>query len=253
MTPDNYEFYVSKLEYKDTLTFNRPSRKQFYNSVRKKDRIELRPFTFDPNIIDADGLLAMGLPERLIKTIVNYREKGGRFREAEDLQKIYGMKDDFFNRLKPFIEFDTVGIQLPGKTQVKNKPVKKIDLNLADTSQLADLPGFGPWSARKIVEYREKLGGFINAEQLNEVWGLRQENVEIASSHIFISGLPERISINNAAVEELASHPYIGFKQAKAIVKYRESHGSYERLEDMLKSYIIDEEFLNKAGPYLEL
>ncbi|MEV6865138.1 ComEA family DNA-binding protein [Streptosporangium subroseum] len=47
-----------------------------------------------------------------------------------------------------------------------------IDLNTATPEQLEQLPGVGEVLARRIVEYRDKNGGFRNVEQLREVSGI---------------------------------------------------------------------------------
>jgi hypothetical protein len=47
-------------------------------------------FPFDPNILDASGWEKLGIRPKTIGIIQNYLSKGGRFRRASDLEKIYG-------------------------------------------------------------------------------------------------------------------------------------------------------------------
>ena len=42
-------------------------------------------------------------------------------------------------------------------------------LNTADTTALKTIPGIGPYFARKIVQYGERLGGYVNIDQLDEI------------------------------------------------------------------------------------
>ncbi|MBQ1754135.1 MAG: helix-hairpin-helix domain-containing protein, partial [Bacteroidales bacterium] len=100
-------------------------------------------FAFDPNTVSVADLQRLGLSERQAQSIENYREKGGRFRSKADFQKMYVVSDTLFARLEPYIE------------------IAKLELNGADSAALVSLRGIGPWYARKILDYRDRLGGFV--------------------------------------------------------------------------------------------
>lgn len=102
-----------------------------------------------------------------------------------------------------------------------------LELNSADTLQLQELRGIGPGFARRIVKYREKLGGYYAVEQLMEVYGFTEalykqvaRNVTVDASKI------KKLDVNNLGIAELKRHPYISFYEAKAIVEYRNSKAS---------------------------
>ncbi len=127
-----------------------------------------------------------------------------------------------------------------------------IELNTADTTQLTSLPGIGASFARRIVSYRNRLGGFYNKEQLKEVYGLDadkyaglQAQVRVDASHI------KKIAINKAAFDDLKYFPYLNFKQMNAIIQFREQHGDYTSIGDMKNIAILDDEILRKIEPYL--
>lgn len=48
----------------------------------------------------------------------------------------------------------------------------QLDLNAATVEELQRLPGIGVSKAKAIVEYRERVGGFLEVEQLTEVKGI---------------------------------------------------------------------------------
>ena len=66
-------------------------------------------FPFDPNTLDEAGWRALGLEERRIRTLLNYRTHGGRFRKPEDLARIYGLSQAEVDRLVPWVRI------VPGK------------------------------------------------------------------------------------------------------------------------------------------
>ena len=128
-----------------------------------------------------------------------------------------------------------------------------IELNSADSAKLTELKGIGASFARRIVNYRNRLGGFINKDQLKEVYGMdddryaeMQAQVSVDPSHI------QKIHINKVDFESLKHFPYLTFKQMNAIVQFREQHGDYTSLNDMRNIAILNDEILRKIGPYID-
>lgn len=60
-------------------------------------------FPFDPNRADSLTFRRLGLPGWMAHNILKYREKGGRFRQKEEFRKIYGLTDEQFATLSPYI------------------------------------------------------------------------------------------------------------------------------------------------------
>ena len=114
-----------------------------------------------------------------------------------------------------------------------------IDLNIADTTLLKQLPGVGSAYAKWIVDYREKLGGYCETEQLLEVY--RMDTIRFNDIERFITidsnFIPKRLRINSDAFKVLLKHPYLEFDDVKKIVNYREQKGlitSWEQLEKIV-------------------
>jgi competence protein ComEA len=238
----------------DSLTLVWEAELQRNDTIVKPDEkpTEGKLFAFNPNMATMDELTRLGFSERLMKGLMNYRSKGGEFRVKADVRKLYGMDSIFFQRLRPFI-------QLPEKiafekkvVSVKNEPAL-FNLNQADTAQFQMVYGVGPVLAKRIVKYRERLGGFMSSNQLYEVYGLDS----IAVGHIlkksFLAGSDslKKLNINKADEKMLSSHPYFSKKIARAIVTYRFQHGDYHSVGDLRGVNVLDEKTLTKIYPYL--
>lgn len=129
-----------------------------------------------------------------------------------------------------------------------------VELNSADTLDLRALPSIGPWLARKIVEYRERLGGFYKPDQLLEVFRLTPGKLDTIWPYIRVdTSAVRRIDINRIAMQELMMHPYLSRSQARGLVAYREKHGAFNSVEDLKKCLVIDEKTFDKMRNYVEV
>ena len=125
-------------------------------------------------------------------------------------------------------------------------------LNEADTTDLKELKGIGSGFARRIVAYREKLGGFVRKEQLREVWGIDSALYTLMAPQITINAENIRkININTATIDILKRHPYLDYYLAKEIVKYRDRYGAFAVTDDLLKVNLMDEGTFHRIKPYL--
>ncbi len=211
----------------------------------------LTPVPFDPNTATRDDFIAMGLDERLADNIINYRNKGGHFNDAEDFGKLYTLTEEEFKTLKPFIQIDHQ--VLPDRDPF-DEPRVVIELNSADSLDLQQLPGIGPAFASRIVKYRDLLGGYHHKEQLLEVYGMDSARYAAVAQSITVDPVYiHKININAASVKELIGHPYIEFYLAKSIITYRENIGSYSNIDELLNAKLIYRELFYKIAPYLTL
>lgn len=228
--------------------------------IKAKDLL----FYFDPNLLDEAGWQQLGLKERQIKVILNYRKKGGRFYKKEDFAKIYSISPAEYERLESFIKITPtfVNKQIQKESErsqaaVKLVSVQKIpivvDINDADTTAFITLRGIGSTFANRIVKYRESLGGFVSVQQISEIYGLPPETFEKLLPYLKVNSQSTvaKLAINELDVKSLSKHPYISFKQSAAIVNYRNQHGHFRHLEDLKKVLLLDDDFLRKLAPYL--
>jgi competence protein ComEA len=225
-----------------------------FNTARAPTPIQL--FNFDPNNLSEDGWRKLGLKERTIQTISNYLSKGGKFRQPDDLKRIYGISPKHAEQLIPYVKIERqeakVGQPFERYIKEKSSPPGLIDINEADSVQLIGLKGIGPTLASRIIRFRDRLGGFHSKDQLKEVYGLPDStSKEIAPRLVFSGEKINKVKINEADFTELAKHPYIGRSLAKLIVNYRQQHGNFEEAEDLLGIDVINEALVTRLSPYL--
>lgn len=213
-------------------------------------------FYFDPNTIDADGWRKLGLREKTIQTILNYTSKGGRFKTAEDIRKIWGLKKEEANRLIPYIRIaptQTYVYEKRKTTEYNNKIL--LDINTATPQQFKQIPNIGFSIPYKIVNYRDKLGGFLQMQQIREVREMTDSLFNSITPYLYISAIAiKKVNINTASEFQLSSHPYIEKSLAKAIIIQREKYGSFKSVNDIKQKIIfLTDEVYHKIEPYLTI
>ena len=112
-----------------------------------------------------------------------------------------------------------------------------LNLNTADTTSLKQLPGIGSSFAKRIVEYRDKLGGYCETEQLLEVYRMDSARYNGLKNQVKIDSvfIPNRLRINSEAFKVLVKHPYLEYEDVKKIVNHREQKGLITSWEQLTK------------------
>jgi len=133
----------------------------------------LKLFVFDPNELSEDGWRKLGLSEKIVQIILNYRSKGGRFRAPSDIKKIWGLSSQEANKLIPFISITKLEKPVIQHEQKTKKVLQhSILINQATAMELESLPGISKSLAARMIKFRDKLGGFRNMEQVRKTYGL---------------------------------------------------------------------------------
>lgn len=262
--------------------FERPTpadRRQFEElvaSLKEEQTLSAKSdslFPFDPNTIDEETLASLALPRRIKQNLVKYRSKGGVIREKEDFRKLYGMNDSLYAVLKPFLlirDSRQVPAAKPASAEKKRdddekkvvaarttnrKPfeLKRMEINSATADDLCKLDGIGDVLSERIVKYRDLLGGFYSLGQLQEVYGLPSETLmNIAGILDLDTTALVKININFARSSELARHPYLGWKEVRRIIAYREKHGFIDTPGLLLTDSVLQPSIFDKVAPYLQ-
>ena len=214
--------------------------------------IELTPFPFNPNTMTEEEGKRIGLTDRQIRNIINYRDKGGKFYSKSDLAKLYTITEEDFAQLEPFIVLPEVARRSTSNADSEKKPTQQeeakpeekkaipiVDLNTVDSLTLVELPQIGPYTALRIIEFREKLGGFVDKEQLRDVKGMDEARFSAIEPYINLGETETRkIDINRADFKTLVHHPYLNYEQVKRIFNQREKRGmikNWVQLEALIK------------------
>jgi len=242
----------------DYVVYREPANASHYTETSGK------LFVFDPNTASINDWQRLGIREKTINTIRNYLAKGGHFNKAEDLKKIYGLKENDINRLMPYVQINIQEKQQIEKKENYSKPddnnhlksavtIKPLDINIADTTGFKTLPGIGSKLAARIVNFRDKLGGFYAIEQVGETYGIPDSTFQKIKPLLFIKQLSIRkINLNTATAEGLRT-PYIPYNVANAIVQFRTHNGDYKAVEDLRRIPLIDLALYVKIAPYLSV
>ena len=279
-------------------------------TAQESEVVEVRVerFLFDPNDISPDSLQLLGFSRKQAQTILNYRNKGGKFRQKKDFAKMYVVDSATYSSLAPYIllpdsyparaaakpagEKDLVpksavfGTKSAGNENLVPKSAvsgtksveedlfgQKVErnrymcnLNTADSAALVRLYGIGGYYARKILKYREQLGGsFVSPRQLLEIDGFTQERYSKIEKSIFVREEDIKgFSLLNAERSALERHPYIGPYAARGIVTYLRVKGrpaedalssraeiELSLLKELVKERILTPENARKLEEYL--
>ena len=185
-------------------------------------RQQVESFPFDPNKVTYEDLCRLGFSSKQAQSIINYRQKGGRFRRKTDFARSYVVSDSVYARLESYID------------------IPLLDLNLADSADFDALPGIGGWFASRMVEYRKALKGYSYKEQLMDIWKFDRQKYEALSDLITVSHQHMTpYQLWTLPADSLKMHPYIkNYETARAIVLFREN--------TMPEDYTV--EALEKAG-----
>jgi len=259
ITPDDIVIEQIPL-IKNTLSENLAANDSTKNSPLEKTE-ESNLFVFNPNTVSFEQLLKLGFKEKTAKRFIKFRSKGFVFKNKKDLQKVYGISDDFYKQLEAYILIDSKSSRAQfAKNNAKNpasstlkmaskKQVAATELNSADSLALIAIKGIGPSYARRILKYRNALGGFVALEQLKEVYGFTEEMYAKISPVVKVnSALIKKLNLNKDDFKIINKHPYISYELTKSIFDWR-------RKTDItaanLKGIVNNDELYQKLLPYL--
>lgn len=228
-------------------------------------------FKFDPNTVSREALCQLGLSPSRADAIIRYREKRGGFACFSDFASMYVLPQDWLDRHRDDITLPAECLRehpagqaertypteqpkdTPGERALKSIRLEPsaIDINTVDSTGLVAVRGIGPASAIKIIGYRERLGGFIDPSQFDEIRGLHPAVAERLREVANVEPAPRKIDLNSIQLDELAGHPYLNYKLARSLVAMRSHRGGRLTVDDLSTHHLITDSLLNKLLPYL--
>lgn len=214
-------------------------------------------FPFNPNYLTDYKAYSFGMTNQQIDKLFQYRNQGKFVNSTEEFQKLTGISDSVLNVMSPhFIFPDRVNKNpIPEVRKNGENTIESKDLNVVTVEDLKKIPGIGDKLSERMIKYRTLLGGFIQNDQLFEVYGLDKETVERVLKAYPIKTIPEieKININEASLKQLASIVYISHKEAKEIIIYRSKKGKIESFSELGKIESFTAQKINRIKLYLRL
>ena len=211
---------ISEDDRKELAAFEESLRADsLQRAARRKLPAAAELFPFNPNEADSATLLRVGLKPWQVRNLLKYRRKGGRWRSADDFRRLYGLTEEEFQRLRPYIIIPPIteeNANCLAKESGRRDSLRRIypekfgeltvlSLNAADTTLLQRIPGIGRYRAAQICRYRERLGGYISTAQLREIGDL-PEGIE-QWFEIGADETPRQIDVNKSDFKTLLRHP----------------------------------------------
>lgn len=224
------------------------------------DKKNVQLFYFDPNTITGSEWQQLGVSGKTVSGIQHYLSKGGRFKHAADIKKIWGISPQLQEKLLPYVRIGAVASDrqrnvITGKPfhqPFEKRAVQPVDVNSGDSTAFEALPGIGPKLAGRIIAFRNKLGGFYNVDQVAETFGLPDSTFQNIKFYLHTGDVAIRkINLNTATPESLKAHPYIRWQLGNVIIEYRKQRGHLSSVSELKKIMILTDDVYNKIAPYL--
>ncbi|GAV25459.1 hypothetical protein ciss_13920 [Carboxydothermus islandicus] len=151
------------------------------------------------------GTLVVHVAGAVYKPGVYVLEEGARVKDAiEKAQGILPLADDSSINLAakvsdgqkiyiPFKNENTTPASISNGFSQQNAQKgagsqgAKLNINTASAEELDKLPGVGPATAAKIIEYREQNGPFVTIEDLKKVKGIGDKKFETLKDYITVN------------------------------------------------------------------
>ncbi len=219
------------------------------DSLKEVELINRLPkkYTFNPNFITDYKGYTLGMSPLEIDRLLAYRNDNKWINSIQDFKKVTQISDSLLDEISPFFKFpewvtnpkskSTFGANFENKGFSAKSFTQKIDLNSATEEEFQQVSGVGPALSKRIVAYREKMGGFIEDGQVFEVFGL-QEEVANRLLNLFTVKNPkviQKMSLNTASASDLSTIPGISFDLAKKIWEYRVLREKVHNFEELDK------------------
>ena len=229
---------------------------QIENKEEKKKKVRL--FQFNPNKVSKKELKKLGFSKRQIRHIIKYRDKGGKFYKKSDLMKMYSIDEKDFDQWEKYIiipELSEDKIE-ESKGEENKKEVEQItiDINKADALEFQKIRGIGEKLSERIIKYRDQLGGFVQINQLKEVYYLPPELIDEKKDQFFLGDEAiKTININEVDIKTFIKHPYVNYNMALRIVNFREVHGLFKSVDEIKTNDLVTDEDYSKLVNYLSV
>ena len=255
--PDLSYTWQHKMDQKVQRAFQNPSSATPSRSYKKLWK------RCNPEALTAADWQRLGLSPKQAASLLRYKDKYG-LHSLSQMQQIRVLPSELLNQISDSLYFeptqnaktsvvDQEEKALQEKRQEASGQFDKLDINSATEVMLVALPGIGAYTAAKIIAYRERLGGFLALDQLQEIQGVKPEILQKVLPYLVLEQGVKRMSINEVSYETLKQHPYLTWNQANSIIKMRKQKGLFKEIKELKESVLIDDDTYKKLLPYVSL
>ena len=235
-----------------------PVVKNITATYKKKGTYVMRPF--NPNFITDFKGYKLGMSIEEIDRLLAYRKTNRFVNSPEEFQAVTYVSDSLLRVIAPYFKFPDwvtkrkASTLFEKETFAKKKSNPLLDINTATAEDLKKVYGIGDGLSDRILKEKEKFGGFVSMEQMQDVWGLSPEVIQNLNQDFRVSTLPsvKKFNVNQMSVKELMQFPYFKFPVAKAIVTFRSMNNGITGIEDLSKISNFPVDKIKIIALYLE-
>ena len=211
---------------------------------------QLTLFKFNPNTAQEDELTQLGLTQKQINTLLNYRSKGGTFTCKDDFRKLYGIRYRQFQILRPYIDLPEKETHnymgTASASSFKNNKAQNQKPTPNDDSTKTTLFKFDPnfiseEDMYRLGFYTKQIESFIKMRNEGKKYYVKQDFAALyfvddkkfkqLEPYINIDLVRllghEAYNLNTITADELASKINIPEKDAQKIVEMRTALGGF--------------------------
>jgi DNA uptake protein ComE-like DNA-binding protein len=238
----------------------------FQNQIDSLKLIEIenrkpKIYPFNPSFISDYKGYQLGMTTQEIDRLLSHRESGKYINSARQFQVVTKVSDSLLAVISPYFKFPD-WISRKKNTSLKYNKSKvegiftgeKQDLNIVTAIQLKEIKGIGDKLSERIIKYRVSMKGFMNDEQLEQVYGLKPEVIAKVLQRYTVLSQPtiEKVNVNTATFKEVLHLPYIDYELTKKIFQYRDEVAEIQNLEELKNIEDFPIENFDKIALYLK-
>ena len=227
----------------------------------KKIEIENRKpkiYPFNPSFLTDYRGYQLGMSTEEIDRLLQHRNNGKYVNSTQEFQQVTKVNDSLLKTIQPYFKFPDWVVNKNAKASKKQRvnegKIPKQDLNSATAIELTSVNGIGEKLSQRIINYRNKLGGFSLNDQLFEVWYLDKDVAEKVLKRFTVIDKPiiEKINVNTSTFKEVLSIVYIDYELTKKIFNYRDEVAELQSIEELKKIDGFPVEKFERIALYLD-